>query len=73
MKGTCYLKHQEAQQRSASADGITRSARGTCETEILSRLLGGGGGFSSKLFVIFCLPSNQSGEKLQKRKCLLML
>ena len=72
-KCTCYLKHQEARQRSASTDGIAGSARNTCETEILSRLLGEVVASAPSCLVFFFLPSNQRGERLQKRKRFVML
>lgn len=69
-KGSCCVARREAQPRSARVDAVAGSAGNTSATEILSQLLEEEIASAQRLFF---LPSNQSGEKLEKRKYFIKL
>lgn len=71
-KCMCYLKPQQAQQRSASKDGITGSAHSSRETQKYCLNCWRKWQLPFKDF-FFLLPSNQSEENLWKMKCFIML
>lgn len=70
-KGSCCVARREAQPRSAHVDAVAASAGSTSATEILSQLLEEEEIASAQR--LFFLPSNQSGEKLEKRKYFIKL